>query len=176
MITETFTILREKIASEPDCFPLTTEPEVGEFLYSLCRMIGAKRVLEVGAWRGFTTLWLAQAVGFDDVWIIDRTDSLSDHFPDEGRKHFIKGESVLELHKLNTLFDLVFLDTDHQYENTMMELEAIQFKLTSGGVVCLHDSVNHHGVTKAVSEVGWAFKVTLKTPAGCGISVLVKKE
>ncbi|RVW03607.1 O-methyltransferase [Rhodococcus spongiicola] len=43
--------------------PVDVSPTHGKFLNLLARMIGATRVLEVGTLGGYSTIWLARAVG-----------------------------------------------------------------------------------------------------------------
>lgn len=167
-----FAALRAKIESEHNCYPWSSEPEVGQFLFALCQMIGAKRVLEVGAWKGLTTLWLAQAVGWDGVWTIDKKDNFSQHFPEEGYKNFIKGLSWEVIPKLSGRFDLVFLDTDHQYESTLAELSSLNGMVSDGGFVCLHDSLGCDGVHQAICKSHWPVGQTFDTPRGCGLTLL----
>ncbi len=43
--------------------PIDVSPAQGKFLNLLARMVGATRVLEVGTLGGYSTIWLARAVG-----------------------------------------------------------------------------------------------------------------
>lgn len=54
-------------------------------------------------------------------------------------------------------FDWIYLDSTHQYEHTVAELELIQKKIKVTGVICGDDwqpdfKHRHHGVFKAVNE------------------------
>jgi hypothetical protein len=54
-------------------------------------------------------------------------------------------------------FDWVYVDTTHQYEHTLAELNALIPKIKSGGVIAGDDWIEdtdhiHHGVSVAVSE------------------------
>lgn len=43
--------------------PIEVSPQYGKFLYLLAAAIGARRVLEIGTLGGYSTIWLARAVG-----------------------------------------------------------------------------------------------------------------
>ena len=45
--------------------PIDVSPAQGKFLNLLARMIGAKRILEVGTLGGYSTIWLARALPAD---------------------------------------------------------------------------------------------------------------
>jgi predicted O-methyltransferase YrrM len=42
--------------------PIDVSPAQGKFLSLLVRMIGARRVLEVGTLGGYSTIWMARAL------------------------------------------------------------------------------------------------------------------
>ena len=70
------------------------------------------------------------------------------------------GLSVDEISKFNdNFFDWVYLDTDHTYNTTKLELELLLKKMKTGGIICGHDfsMFNHigdmrYGVIEAVRE------------------------
>jgi predicted O-methyltransferase YrrM len=43
--------------------PIDVSPAQGKFLHLLARMSGAKRILEIGTLGGYSTIWLARALG-----------------------------------------------------------------------------------------------------------------
>jgi len=159
---------RQEIAREKGFYPGSSEPEVGQFLFALCRMVEAKRVLEVGCWKGVTTLWLMEAVdGIGEVWAIDKANNLSTLVPIWGELRFVLGESTDEIPKLPGLFDLVFLDANHAYAETIRELQALMVKVKKGGIICCHDVDSFQGVRDAVGDMqqaGLVARVDLMTP------------
>src|SRR3954467_14116207 len=42
--------------------PIQVEPTMGKLLYLVARMIGARRILEVGTLAGYSTIWMARAL------------------------------------------------------------------------------------------------------------------
>jgi len=64
--------------------------------------------------------------------------------------------SFLENIKDDT-FDWVYLDSSHDYEDTLKELESVCTKVKEDGLICGHDYYEnrrhrHHGVCKAINE------------------------
>jgi SAM-dependent methyltransferase len=54
-------------------------------------------------------------------------------------------------------FDWVYIDSSHEYDHTVKELELLKNKLKPGGIICGHDwyddeNHKHYGVTRAVNE------------------------
>jgi len=45
--------------------PIDVSPAQGKFLHLLARMIGARRILEIGTLGGYSTIWLARALPAD---------------------------------------------------------------------------------------------------------------
>src|SRR5690242_9142209 len=50
-------------ASEAGLPPINVSPNEGKLLYLLTKLSGAKRVLEIGLLGGYSTMWLAKAIG-----------------------------------------------------------------------------------------------------------------
>ncbi len=44
---------------------INVAPNQGKLLYILARAMGAKRILEIGTLAGYSTIWLARALGSD---------------------------------------------------------------------------------------------------------------
>jgi caffeoyl-CoA O-methyltransferase len=97
-------------------------PEEGQMLYFLARLIGARRILEIGTLAGYSGIWLARALPEDGKLITLEMDPRHARI---AREHFqLAGVSdrveIVEGHALNTLaglahdasFDLIFLDAE----------------------------------------------------------------
>lgn len=67
----------------------------------------------------------------------------------------IKGETTTVLRNIpDDSFDVVYIDSSHEYEHTLQELRLCKLKVRRGGVISGHDyeCSNHPGVTEAVQE------------------------
>lgn len=118
---------------------MLTGPVEGTFLRLLVQLSGARRVLEIGTFTGYSALSMAAGLPDDGELITCEIDaehariaqSFFDRHPD-GRKISIRLAPALEtLAGLDGSFDLVFLDADK--ENYVNYYEAVLPKLKPGG-------------------------------------------
>lgn len=65
----------------------------------------------------------------------------------------------------DSFFDFIYVDTNHQYEQTVKELDLALFKIKSGGFICGHDYSAEHffGVFQAVNEFAEKTGLELQT-------------
>lgn len=116
----------------------------GHFLKLICRMIAAKRVLEIGTYTGYAAI--SMALGMDEgvVHTIDKDDELEEfarRFIDKsGLSHRIVmhlGDACDIIPGLDGMFDLVFIDADkREYENYY---RLVFDKVRPGGVIIADD-------------------------------------
>lgn len=117
----------------------------GQFLYQVARMIGARRIFELGSGYGYSTAWFAQAVrenGGGEVHHVVWDEGLSQKARDYlGRLgysdvvHFHVSEAVAQLRAMEGEFDLMFNDIDKQgYPDS---IAVIKPKLSVGGVLLI---------------------------------------
>ena len=131
----------------------------GRFLALLAKMIGPKKILEVGTYTGYATLCLAE--GLTTGGSIDTIDH-NEELADMQRRYFDQspygsqivqhlGEAKDILKTLAGPYDLVFLDADK--ENYPHYFDLIINKLETGGVI-LSDNVLWSGkvLEKATDE------------------------
>lgn len=131
----------------------------GRFLALLAKMIGPKKILEVGTYTGYATLCLAE--GLTTGGSIDTIDH-NEELADMQRRYFDQspygsqivqhlGEAKDILKTLTGPYDLVFLDADK--ENYPHYFDLIIDKLETGGVI-LSDNVLWSGkvLEKATDE------------------------
>lgn len=131
----------EARAAETD-FPIVG-PASGWLCYQVARMIGARRVFELGSGYGYSTAWFARAVrenGGGTVHHVVWDEGLSA----DARKYldalgfgdvvaYRVGEAVAALREAEGEFDLVFNDIEKQgYPASLAVIEA---KLRRGGVL-----------------------------------------
>ncbi|AZR73620.1 hypothetical protein BBF96_09595 [Anoxybacter fermentans] len=116
-------------------------PEVGQFLYFLIRLQKPKSILEVGTAIGYSTIWMARAAGPEtQIKTIeineDRAYQAWLNFKEAGIEKQIQsivGDAIDMIGKLDTSFDLIFLDAAKgQYLNFFKEVIDL---LNPGGLI-----------------------------------------
>ncbi len=129
-------------------FPIVG-PAAGYMCYLLARMIGARRVFEMGSGYGYSTAWFARAVqenGGGTVFHVVWDDELSrrarkhlDALGFEGIVQYRVSEAVQALRETDGPFDLIFNDIDkHAYPES---LPVIAEKLRPGGVLIVDNMI-----------------------------------
>lgn len=126
----------------------------GKFLHILARLIGAKKILEVGTLGGYSTIWMARALPPGGKLI---TLEIDPHHADVAKKNFIAagvdGQVELRLGSaLETLpvllqenagpFDFIFIDADKQPYPEYFEWA---LKLSRPGTLIIADNVIREG-------------------------------
>jgi caffeoyl-CoA O-methyltransferase len=118
-------------------------PVVGHLCYLVGRMIGARRVFEMGSGFGYSTAFFARAVKENGagtvhhvVWDADLSSRARTHLGAIGFADIVEfhvGEAIEVLRSQDGPFDIIFNDIDkHAYPAS---LPAIESKLRSGGVL-----------------------------------------
>lgn len=116
----------------------------GQFLRMLCRMMGARRVLEIGTFTGYSAI--AMAMGMDEgiVHTIDVNDELEEMVREyirrsglEERIVFHVGDAREVVRSLEGPFDLVFIDADKRQYAEYYRL--VIDKVRTGGVIVADD-------------------------------------
>lgn len=120
-------------------------PVAGQMCYQMARLIGARRIFELGSGYGYSTAWFAQAVqenGGGEVHHVVWDDKLSQmarrHLSVLGYDGMIRyhvAEAVQTLQAAAGPFDLIFNDIDK--EGYPASLPVISEKLRSGGVLII---------------------------------------
>ena len=131
----------ETRAAFPDRASMMLGPLGGATLRMLVRMIGARRVLEIGTFTGYSTLWIAEGLPEGGVvYACDRDEAAMavarryfDESPRRERIRPILGDAAASVAALEGPFDLVFLDADKEDYPRYWEL--VVPKVRPGGVI-----------------------------------------
>lgn len=145
------TLKRQEEAGLP---PMAVSPLQGAFLQIVAKAMGAKRILELGTFAGYSTIWLARALPEDGKLITlelqDVNADLAQHNLDEaGLSHLIeirRGEAEKQMNIMINdgvaPFDLIFMDSDKI--NYPIYLEQV-ICLSRPGTLIIADNVIRDG-------------------------------
>jgi predicted O-methyltransferase YrrM len=126
----------------------------GKLLYLLARIAGAQRVLEIGLLGGYSTMWLARAIGPQGRVV---TLEVDEKYVGVARKNLERagliprveirlGDAQVSLKRMvdagEQPFDLVFIDADKQSYPAYLDYAV---KLTHPGSLILADNVIRDG-------------------------------
>lgn len=142
--------------------PIDVSPAQGKFLHLIARMIGAKRILEVGTLGGYSTIWLARALPADGRLV---TLEYEQRHAETARKNIARAGFADRVEvrvgaAADTLpllaaegagpFDLVFIDADKP--NNPVYLDWAVKLSRPGTVIVLDNVVRDGGVADAASS------------------------
>lgn len=127
-------------------------PTAGQMCYTVARLIGAKRVFELGSGYGYSTAWFARAVAengggevYHVVWDEDLSNRARGHLEALGLGGIVRyrmSEAIQALRETQGPFDIIFNDIDkHAYPES---LPVIEEKLRPGGALII-DNMLWHG-------------------------------
>jgi predicted O-methyltransferase YrrM len=145
----------EAHAQEVD-FPIIG-PASGNLCYQVARMIGARRIFELGSGYGYSTAWFARAVQENGggvvhhvVWDEGLSQKARGHLGALGYGGIVTyhvAEAVQALRETSGPFDLIFNDIDkHGYPDS---LPVIAEKLRPGGVLIIDNMIWHGAIFDA---------------------------
>jgi predicted O-methyltransferase YrrM len=129
---------------------INVSPAHGKFLWLLARIVGAKRILEIGTLGGYSAIWLAR--GLASAGRLITLEALEKHAA-VARKNIARaglgdvvevrvGEALHALPALQGPFDLTFIDADKQNN---AEYFSWALKLSRPGSVIVVDNVVREG-------------------------------
>jgi len=145
--------LRESTEDHP-LANLQIAPEQGQFLHFLAKLMGARRIVEVGVFMGYSSSWMALALPPDGTLVA--CDHSEEHtaiarrtWREAGVEDKIDFRLAPALETLERLiaagrsgsFDLVFLDADKQ--NNLNYYERALTLLRPGGLVAADNTLRH---------------------------------
>lgn len=125
-------------------FPIVG-PAAGRTCYQLSRMIGAKRIFELGSGFGYSTLWFALAVQANGggevhhtVWDEQLSTDARGYLERAGVRDIVRfhvSEAVVALQETEGLFDVIFNDIGKSaYPDS---IDVIKEKLRPGGLLIM---------------------------------------
>ena len=135
----------------------------GRLLSLISKIKQPKKILEIGTFTGYSTLCLVEGLETSGkIYTIDKNEELikiqNKYFSkSKYHKNIIQytGDAVEIIPKINSKFDLIFLDADKEYYNKYLEI--IIPKLNKKGIL-ISDNVLWHG--KVLSDKKNQDKVT----------------
>jgi len=164
-----------------------SEPSVGRFLGQLVFFSRARTVVELGSFVGWASAHMAlalRAAGLGGrLYCVDYMQEYLDLTMANLKRHGL-GDLVTPVRGLSlepavlaalpaAAIDVIFLDTSHSYPATRDEILAYSPRLSPGGFLVLHDSVNASGVRRSILETSGRFSaLTFATEEGNGVTVL----
>lgn len=165
-----------------------SEAVTARFVGELVAVMQARTVFEIGCFTGFTSAHIATALrgtagshfhylDFDAEHLAATTRVLTDRgLAQHSTPHLGASVDPKMLAELPNTADLIFIDTTHEYNDTVAEIAAYGPRLTAQGVLVLHDSIRFPGVRKAINEAQRDYRVlTIATERGNGLTVLLPR-
>lgn len=163
---------RMEAYAQENAFPIVG-PASGQFCYLTAKLIGARKVFELGSGYGYSTAWFCKAVqenGGGEVHHVVWDEKLSgmarEHLQKLGYSDLVKytvGEAVEALTNTQGPFDLIFNDIDKEaYPDA---LNVIEKKLRPGGVLIVDNAL----------WSGRIFDETDSTPATEGVREMTRR-
>lgn len=174
----------------PVDFPVefNSEPSVARFLGELAVHQPAKTVIELGCFVGWTTAHMALALkqgGGGSIYALDPSKKYLETMVANLKRHGLESlvrpvqgfsEDPQVLEQLPQQADIIFIDTGHNYPQTLREVELYAPRLSRRGLIVLHDSMSAPGVRKSLLEVNGFRKMTFGTERSNGLTILIKNS
>jgi predicted O-methyltransferase YrrM len=107
-----------------------------------------KKLLEVGSFRGYTALYLAQHVSSDaKIVTVDRYPEHGEAYRNTRYASMIErriGETSVSMYQQDMpgSYDLIFIDADHSYEGVKHDTELVLPLVSPTGFILWHDYAN----------------------------------
>jgi caffeoyl-CoA O-methyltransferase len=133
---------------------ISIPPSLGKFLQLQARLVGARRILEIGTLGGYSTIWLGRALPEDGQMITLEIDPLHAKVARRnlaramllGKVQVLEGSALELLPKLaragQAPFDMIFIDADKESYTEYLELA---LKLSRPGTLIAADNVIRAG-------------------------------
>ncbi|HZT44411.1 MAG TPA: O-methyltransferase [Chthonomonadaceae bacterium] len=150
---------RDPVMEEMEAYAKETRfpiigPAAGYFNYLIARLMGARRVFELGSGYGYSTAWFARAVKENGggvvhhvVWNEELSQKARGYLGRLGYNDIVQysvGEAVETLRHTEGPFDLMFNDIDKA--GYPASIPVIKEKLRPGGVLLIDNMLWHGGI------------------------------
>lgn len=117
----------------------------GQFLKLICRIMGAKRILEIGTYTGYAAISMAAALPEEGkLYTVDINDEIEDFTREYIEKSglgekicFLLGDACRIIPVLEEQFDVVFIDADKRQYTDYYRL--VFDKVRPGGIIIADD-------------------------------------
>ena len=141
---------------------MEVSPAQGKFLYLLAKIAGAKRILEIGTFYGYSTMWLAKAVPDDGLVMslefcelfVNMAQKNIDDAQLSNKVTLLFGDAAASLKKLiadkTEPFDMIFIDAHKPSYPEYLELSLL---LSRPGTVICGDNVIRDGELSNLNNV-----------------------
>jgi predicted O-methyltransferase YrrM len=178
-------VLERLEREEPRSPGVPVAPATGRFLFSLVAPQADCEVLEIGAGRGYSTIWLAAGVRHlggrvlclerDESCIADWRRNIADASLEETAL-LVEGDARATLAGIDDVFDVVFLDAANRFYDELFVLA--REKLEPGALVIADDVILHADQLAAYSEARQAdpslLSTTVPLDRGLELSVVLR--
>ncbi len=180
-------VLERLETEEPRPPGVPVAPATGRFLFSLVAPQTDCEVLEIGAGRGYATIWLAAGVRHfggrvlslesDHSCIADWRRNVAAAGVDDVAE-LIEGDALETLPLIDDVFDVVFLDAEKGDYELLFELA--RTKLEPGALVVADNVLSHKVVLGAYSDARQAdsglLSVTVPLDRGLEVTVVLTES
>jgi len=178
-------VLERLEAEEPRPPGVPVAPPTGRFLFALVAPQADCEVLEIGAGRGYSTIWLAAGVRNlggrvlslerDESCIADWRRNVADAGLEETAL-LVEGDARKTLASIDDVFDVVFLDVANRFYEELFGLA--RDKLEPGALVVADDVILHADQLAAYSTARRSdptlLSVTVPLDRGLELSVVLR--
>jgi predicted O-methyltransferase YrrM len=161
------------------------EPTTGRLLFSVCAPQADCEVLEIGAGRGYSTIWLAAAVRHlggrvlalerDHACIAEWRRNIAAAGLEETAQ-LVEGDARETLPMIDDVFDVVFLDAGNEQYDELFRLA--RGKLEPGALVIADDVTLHAHALRSYTEARQAdptlSSLTVPLDRGLELSVVLR--
>ena len=177
-------VLERLEAEEPRPPGVTVAPTTARFLFSLVAPQTDCEVLEIGAGRGYSTIWLAAGVRHlggrvlalerEPSCIADWRRNVAEAGLDDVAE-LVEGDARETLPAIDDVFDVVFLDAANKFYEELFRLA--RGKLEPGALVVADDVLLHSDTLRAYSETRQSdptlLSITVPLDRGLELSVVL---